>query len=140
MATAVHDLQEQFAHCGIDRITYKVGVQRLKQGFAGQDLCCHSGGVGHTRAADRFNKRLLDDAVLHVQGQLACALLGCTPAHTVGVCGNIGDLFCLYPLTFFGNGGGAVIAAFFYHAHVLNLKALCVRHFTYVAHVFISLF
>jgi hypothetical protein len=96
--------------------------------------------VGHTGAADGLNQSFFDNTVLNVQGELASALLRCTPAHTVGVCGNVGDLLCLNPLALFGNGSRTVITTLVYYAHVLNLKALCVRIITYVAHLMYLLF
>ena len=100
----------------------------------------HSGGVCHTGTADGLNECFLDDTVLNVEGELARALLRCTPAHTVGVCGNVGDLFCLNPLALFGNGSRTVITTLVYYAHMLNFKTLCVRIITYVAHCDVSPF
>ena len=43
---------------------------------------------------------LFDDAVLHVQAQLAGALLGCAPAHTMGVAADVLDLIGLDPVSY----------------------------------------
>ena len=52
------------------------------------------------------NKGFLDDAVLDVQAQLAGALLGSTPAHTLGVAADILNFIRLDPLALFGDGRG----------------------------------
>ena len=71
-------------------------------------IVCHSGGVGHARATDGFNERFLNYAVLNIERKFACALLRCAPADAVGKTFDVLDFLCLNPLTFFGNGGGAV--------------------------------
>ena len=71
----------------------------------------HSGGMGHAGAADGLHQGFLNDAVLHVQGQLAGALLGSAPADAMGKAGDVGDLLGLDPLALLGDGGGAVISA-----------------------------
>ena len=83
MAAAVYDLLEELAHRNVDGVADKVGIQGFQQGFARQDLRSHSGGMRHAGAADRFHERLLHDALLDVERQLAGALLGSTPADAV---------------------------------------------------------
>ena len=119
LGTAVNDLQEQFAHSGIDGVTDQVGVQSLQEGLADQDLGSHSGGVGHAGAAQGLNQSFFNDAFLHVQGQLAAALLRSAPADTVGETADIGDLLGLNPLALFGNGSGAMVSALTDGAHML---------------------
>jgi hypothetical protein len=75
--------------------------------------------VGHTGAAQSLDQSFFDDAFLNVQGQLAAALLRSAPADTVGETADIGDLLCLHPLAFFGNGSGAMVCALTNGAHVL---------------------
>ena len=119
LAAAVDDLQEQLAHCHVDGVAHQVGVQSFQNGLAGQDLACHSSRVGHAGAADGLHQSLLDDTVLDVQRQLAGALLGCTPAHTMGVAADVLDLLGLNPLALFGNGSGAMVCALGDGAHIL---------------------
>jgi hypothetical protein len=88
--------------------------------------------VSHTGATDGLNQSLLDDTVLDVQGQLAGTLLGSTPTHTVGVCGDVRDLLCHYPFALFGNGSGTVLGALSYGTHVL--------HFSRIKDVIVHLF
>ena len=57
---------------------------------------------------------------LYVKGQLARALLGCAPAHTVSVSRNVGDFFCLHPLTLFRDGCGTVMRTLGNNTHVFN--------------------
>lgn len=76
LAAAIGQLLEDFAHGHVDGVTYQVGVQALQQSLAGQDFGGHSGGVGHAGAAQGLHQGFLDNAFLHVQGQLARALLG----------------------------------------------------------------
>ena len=108
---AVDDLQEQLAHGGVDGVAHQVGVQRLEDGLAGQDLGGHGGGVGHAGAADGLDQGFLDDALLDVQGQLAGALLGRAPAHAVGEAGDVLDLLGLHPPPFLGDGRGTVVGS-----------------------------
>ena len=82
-AAAADDLQEQLAHGHVDGVAHKVCVQRLQNGLAGQDLARHGGGMGHAGAADGLHQRFLDDALFHVQRQLAGALLRRAPANAV---------------------------------------------------------
>ena len=105
---AVNDLQEEFAHSGVDGVAHKVSVERFQNGFAGEYFGGHSGGVGHTGAAYGFNQRFLNNAVFYVERKFARALLGSAPAHAVGKTFDILDFLCLNPLSFFGNGGGTV--------------------------------
>ena len=67
LAAAVDDLQEQLTHSNVDGVADEVGVQRLEDGLAGQDLASHSGGVGHAGAANGLDQGFLDDAVFDVQ-------------------------------------------------------------------------
>ncbi len=80
--------------------------------------------MGHAGAADGLYQRFLNDAVFHIQGQLAGALLGCAPADAMGKAGDIADLLGLHPLALFGNGSRAVISALGYGAHMLNLSRI----------------
>ena len=72
--------------------------------------------MGHAGAADGLDQRLLNDALLDVERQLARALLGSTPADAVGKAGNVGELLGLHPLALFGT----VICALGDRAHMLN--------------------
>ena len=93
---------------------------RSVNGLADEDLGRHRGGVGHAGAADGLDQRLLNDALLDVERQLARALLGSAPADAVGKAGNVGELLGLHPLALFGNGSGTVICALGDRAHMLN--------------------
>jgi hypothetical protein len=103
---AVHDLQEQLAHGGVDRVAHEIGVQRLQNGLAGQNLGGHGGGMGHAGAAEGLDQRLFDDPVFDVQGQLARALLRRAPADAVGQAGDVRDFLGLHPLPLSGIGAG----------------------------------
>ena len=46
LGAAVDDLQEQLSHGHVDGVAHQVGVERLEDGLAGQDLSGHGGGVG----------------------------------------------------------------------------------------------
>ena len=120
LGAAVDDLEEQLAHGGVDGIAHEVGVERLKNGLADEDLGRHRGGVGHAGAADGLDQRLLNDALLDVERQLARALLWSAPADAVGKAGNVGELLGLHPLALFGDGSGTVICALGDRAHMLN--------------------
>ena len=120
LGAAVDDLQEDLAHGHVDGVADEVGVQRLEDGLTGKDLGSHGGGVRHAGAADGFDQRLLDDAVLDVQRELAGALLGGAPTHTVGEAGDVGDLLGLDPLALLGDGRGAVVCALGDRAHVFH--------------------
>ena len=122
--SAVNDLQEQLTHSGIDGIAHQVGVQCLQNGLADQDLGSHCCGVGHAGAAQSLNQSLFNDALLHVQGQLAAALLGSTPADTVGKTADVLDFLSLYPLTLFGDGSGAVVGTLGHGAHMLYFSTV----------------
>ena len=76
--------------------------------------------MGHAGAADGLHQRFLDDAVFHVQAQLARALLRRAPAHTVGVTGDVFDSLRLDPLALFRDGRGAVIRALGDADHVFH--------------------
>ena len=76
--------------------------------------------MGHAGAAQGFHQRFLNDAVLDVEGQLAGALLGCAPAHTMGKAGDVADFLGLHPLALFGDGSGTMICALGDGAHMLN--------------------
>ena len=65
-----------------------------------------------------FCERFLNNAVFDVQRKLAGALLGCTPAHTVGVSADILDLISLGPLALLGNGSRAMVRALGNRAHI----------------------
>ena len=91
-----------------------------------QDLGRHGGGMGHAGAADGLHQGFLNDTVLHVQSQLAGALLGSAPADAVGKTGDVGHLHGLHPLAFFRDGGGAVISPFGDGTHITHFG--CVDH------------
>ncbi|MPM67650.1 hypothetical protein SDC9_114574 [bioreactor metagenome] len=76
--------------------------------------------MGHARAADRFDKRLLDDAALDVERELAGALLRRAPAHAVRKAGDVSYLPRFYPFSLFGDGRGAVIGALCHTYHFFN--------------------
>ena len=80
--------------------------------------------MGHAGAADGLHQRFLDDAVLHVQRQLAGALLRGAPAHTVGKTGDVGDLLGLHPLALLRNGRRSVISALGHGTHMLNFSRI----------------
>jgi hypothetical protein len=82
--------------------------------------------VGHTGAADGFNKGFLNNALLHIEGQLASTLLRSAPTHTVGKAGDVLNLGGLRPGTLLGDGGGAVIAALLDATHLFDF--VCVLH------------
>ncbi len=120
LGAAIDDLQEQLPHGGIDGVAHQIGVQRLQNGLADEDLRGHGGGMGHAGAADGLHQSLLDDAVLHVQGQLAGTLLGSTPANTVGQAGDVLDFLGLDPFALFGDGSGTMVRALGNGAHILH--------------------
>ena len=74
----------------------------------------------HARAADGLHERFLNDALFDVQGKFARSLLRRAPADAVRQAGNVFDLFCLDPFSFFGNGGGAVVGALGNANHLFN--------------------
>jgi hypothetical protein len=80
--------------------------------------------AGHAGAADGLHQRFLDDAVLHVQRQLAGTLLRGAPAHTVGKTGDVGDLLGLHPLALLRNGRRSVISALGHGTHMLNFSRI----------------
>ena len=104
LRAAVDDLEEELAHCRVDRVANQVRIERLEDGLAGQDLGRHGCGVGHPRAADSLDESLLDDALLHVEGELAGALLRGAPADAVGKSGDILDFLGTDPLPLRGDG------------------------------------
>ena len=118
LRTAVNDLQEQFAHGGVDGVAYEVGVKGFENGLAGENFRCHGGRVGHARATDGLDEGFLYDTVFYVKRQFASALLGSAPAHTVGQTRDIDDFFGFHPFSFFGNRCGTVVGALFYNTHV----------------------
>ena len=120
LGTTVNDLQEQFAHCGVDCVAYKVGIERFENGFAGKNFGSHSRRVSHTAATDRFDKGFFDNAVFDVKGKFARALLGSAPAYAVSETADVLNFFCLNPFAFLGNGGGTVVGTFFDTAHFNN--------------------
>ena len=128
------DLEEELAHCGVDRVADEIRVERLKDGLADENLGSHRGGMGHAGAADRLDQSFFDHAVFDVERQLAGALLRRAPAHTVGETGNVLDFLCLDPFALFGNGRGAMICALGNRTHMLyfsriNHKSLPFRQY-----------
>ena len=67
--------------------------------------------MGHTGATNRLNQRFLNNAILYIQGQLACALLWSAPTNTMGQTRDITDLFGLYPAALFGDRCRAMMDA-----------------------------
>ena len=124
LAAAVHDLQKQFPHGGVDGVADQIGVQCLQNGLADQNFAGHGGGVGHAGTADGLYQRFFNDAVLHVQGQLAGTLLGRAPANTVGQTADVLDLLGLNPFALLRDGGGAVIRALGHRAHMLHFGGI----------------
>ena len=120
LGAAVNNLLEQLAHCYIDSVANEVGVKSLENGLAGKDFACHCCGMGHARAANGLNESFLNDTFFNVKAELAGALLGSTPAHTMGETGNILDFFSLYPFALFGNGSRTMTMQTFYLLHLLN--------------------
>ena len=80
--------------------------------------------MGHAGAADGLHQSLLNDAVFHVQRQLAGALLRSAPADAVGKAGDVADLLGLHPFALLGNGSGAVISALGDGAHMLYFAGI----------------
>ena len=119
LGAAVDDLQEQLTHGGVDGVADEVGVQSFEDGLADEDLRSHGGGMRHAGAADGFDESFLDDAVFHVEGELAGALLRRTPADTVRKAGNVADLLRLDPLAFLRNGRRAMVCTLCNRAHML---------------------
>ena len=120
LCATIDNLQEQFAHSGVDSVAYQVGIQGFQQCLARQDFTCHSSRVGHTRATDGLNQCFLDDTVLHVEAQFAGTLLRSAPTDTVGVTRNVLNLLCLNPFALLGNGCRSMIGALADAAHVLH--------------------
>ena len=75
-------------------------------------------------------RRLLDNAVLDVEAELAGTLLRGAPTNTVGVAGDVGDLLGLNPLALLGDGRRSVVCTLGNRAHAL--------HFCRILHVFSS--
>jgi len=119
-------LQEELAHGGVDGIAYKVRVESLLNGLAGQNLTGHGGRVSHTGATDGLHESLLNDAVLYIKRQFAGTLLGSAPTHTVGQAGNFLGLRDCGPCTLLRDGSRAVIAALLDATHVFYF--VCVLH------------
>ena len=126
LGAAVDDLQEQFAHGGVDSVTDEVGVQRFEDGLLRQDLCGHGGGVSHAGAADGFHQSFLNDTVFNIEGQFAGALLRSAPADTMGQTADILDFLRLNPFSFFRDRGRAMVRAFLDAAHILDFG--CIDH------------
>ena len=124
LAAAIGQLLKDLAHGDVDGVAHQVGVQAFQESFARQDLRRHSRGVGHAGAAQSFHQSLLHNALLHVQGQLAGALLGSAPADTVRQAGNILDLIGLDPFSLFGNRGGAMMRALLHRAHIFHFMGI----------------
>ena len=120
LASAVNDLKEQLAHCGVNCIAHEVSIERFEYGLAGEDLCGHCCRMGHTAAADGFNERFFNNTVFNIQRELTCTLLGCASADAVSETADIADFFCFYPFTLFGNGSRFMLCALADTAHVLN--------------------
>ena len=120
LRAAVDELKEDLAHRDVDGVTYEVGVERFENRFALQNLGRHRRRMRHTRAAARFDERLLDNALLDVQGQLAHALLRRAPADAMGEAGDVADLVRLDPLALFGNGRRPVLGTLGDDAHVFD--------------------
>ena len=76
--------------------------------------------MGHAGAAQSLHQGLFNNAVFDVERQLARALLGGAPAHTVGQTGDILDLLGLDPLALLGDGSRTVVRALGNGAHVLH--------------------
>ncbi len=76
--------------------------------------------MGHAGAADGLNERLFDDAILNVERQLACALLGSAPANAMSKAGNILDLLSLNPLALFRDWSRAMVRTLGDTYHFLN--------------------
>ena len=121
LRTSVDDLKEELAHSCIDRIANEVCVQGFQNGEARKDLRCHSRGMRHAGAADCLNKSFLNNTVLHVQRQLAGALLRSAPAHAMCIAGDVLDLPGFHPLCLFRNRSSAVMYCLGYRAHFLDL-------------------
>ena len=68
----------------------------------------------HAGAADGLDESFLDDAVLHVEGELRRA-----PADTMRKAGNVADLLRLDPLAFLRNGRRAMVCTLCNRAHML---------------------
>jgi len=114
-------LQEELAHRGVDGIADEIGVECLEQRLAGKNLACHGGGMCHARTTDGLDQRLLDDAVLDVESELAGSLLRRTPTDAVREAVDIGNLLCLNPFALFGDGGRTMISPLRDRAHELDL-------------------
>ena len=80
--------------------------------------------MGHAGAADGFHQSLLNDAVFHVQRQLAGALLRSAPADAVGKAGDVADLLSLHPLPLLRDRCRAVISALGDGAHMLYFAGI----------------
>ena len=74
----------------------------------------------HAGAADGLDESFLDDAVLHVEGELAGALLRRAPAHTVRQTRYVLDLLGYNPLALFGDRCGFVICTLLNATHLLH--------------------
>ena len=77
--------------------------------------------MGHAGAADGFNQSFLNDAVLDVQAQLAGTLLGCAPAHTVGIAADVLNFIGLDPFALFRDGSGTMLRTLRDRAHIVDL-------------------
>ncbi|EKD36154.1 MAG: hypothetical protein ACD_75C01614G0002 [uncultured bacterium] len=73
--------------------------------------------MGHSGAADGLDQGLLNDAVFHVEGELAGALLRRTPAYAMCEAANIPHLFGLCPCAFLGDRGRTVVGPLSHPAH-----------------------
>lgn len=105
LRTAVDDLQEKLPHRRVDGVADEIGIQRLQGRFAGKNLGRHRRGMGHTGAADRLDERLLNNAFLDVESELAGTLLRRAPADAVRETADVLDLLRVNPLALFGNRG-----------------------------------
>ena len=124
LCSAINELEENLSHCNVDRVTYKVGVERFQNGFAWKNFARHSCGMRHAGASQRFDKRFFNNAVFDVQRQFAGTLLRRAPANAVRQTGNIGDFIRFYPATLFRNRGRTVFRTFCESAHALNFMRI----------------
>ena len=82
--------------------------------------------MGHTGTTDGFDQRLLNQAIFHIEGEFAGALLRRAPAHPVGQARDIADFLDLNPLPLLRYGGRAVVGPLGNHTHLLYF--MCLNH------------
>ena len=119
LGAAIHNLQEELAHCRVDGIAHQVGVERLEYGLARQYLGSHGSTVGHARAAYGLDQALLDHALFHVERELAGSLLRSAPPDAVREARNVFYLFRPNPFSLLWNWSRRVVSTLSYAAHVL---------------------